>query len=392
MKNIAVVSCYFIRNYGSVLQSYATEKYIENLGFNCQTVSVEELKPLLWQKKKEYFRSNFADISLIMSKLPIIRLRVLEKLNFRGVGDQKKKREEYFESFCSRFNLTMENPSDFKQLSLLSSRFDAVLLGGDQLWRPDNIFPDYYTLNWVNPDVKRISLATSFGVSKLDKRSGKAASEFLPLFSAISVREQCGCEIVRRLSGKNALKACDPVFLLSQEEWENLADESACPKEKYAFCYFLGNAKEKIKSISALCKRLGLKAVMLPNLDRYMPKCKDVDVINASPEQFLGLIKNADYIFTDSFHATAFSVIFGKGFLTFNRNGKKKHSTDSRLVSFLESADKMSCLARSSDTDEIYNQLKAIKVSDGLSNLNSEIEKTKNYLKENLMSEESVNV
>lgn len=392
MNRVAVVSCYFIHNYGSILQAYATEKYLRNIGIDCKTVRIDGLTHLLWQKKKEYYKKNKTDFSLIVSKLPLIKLKIFEKINLHNLGTEKDEQVKSFDSFRKRFSLTVEAPSSFDELTALSAEFDTVLLGGDQLWRPDNIYPCYYTLEWVAEKTKRVSLATSFGVSSLDSESTKHAAKFLPTFSGISVREKNGCDIVQNICEKEALQACDPVFLLRCDEWTGIADETVCPKEKYALCYFLGNGRNKIKKINQMCREKGLKTVVIPNLDRYEPAVKNVSVLNASPEQFLGLIKNAEYIFTDSFHCTAFSVIFGKRFLVFRRFGKKKHGTDSRIVSFLNTAGLKFRLAQSDEPDMIFSMPDEVISADNNALLQNEITKTKDFLRAHLIAEEKVNV
>lgn len=387
MKKVAVVSCYFIRNYGSVLQAYATEKYLKKQSVQCQTLCTQALQPLLWKKKKEYYRQNRHDFALLSSKLPLLWLRLLEKLNWRGIGAEKRSRLAAFDRFITRFSLTEEKPADFQALTGLSAQFDTVLLGSDQLWRPDNMYPGFYTLEWVQENVKKVSFATSFGVAQLDGKSAERAARFLPRFSAISVREKNGCDIVKKVSGKDALQACDPVFLLDREEWSALADESACPKEKYVVCYFLGKGKGKIKKIVEICRKKGLKAIVIPNLDRYESAVKGASVCNASPEQFLGLVKNAQCVFSDSFHASAFAVLFGRRLCAFRRSGEKKHSTDSRIVSFLELANKTACLAQSSEESQLLSRLEAPLEREIHPGLLQEIEKTKAFLEENLFSE-----
>lgn len=392
MNKVAVVSCYFINNYGSILQAYATEKYLRNIGINCKTVRIDGLTPLLWQKKKEYYKKNKTDFSLIASKLPMIKLKFYEKFNLFNLGTKKTELIKSFNNFRKRFFLTEEAPSSFDELTTLSTNYDTVLLGGDQLWRPDNIYPCYYTLEWVDKKVKRVSLATSFGVSSLDIESAKHAEKFLPTFSGISVREKNGCDIIRNICNTEVLQACDPVFLLERNEWTDIADESSCPKEKYALCYFLGNGRNKVKKIKQLCHEKGLKTVVIPNLDKYEPIDKNVSVCNASPEQFLGLIKNAEYIFTDSFHCTAFSVIFGKPFLVYRRFGQKKHGTDSRIISFLKTAGILSHLATSDEPDKIISIQDEIVSSENNSLLQNEIMKTKCFLQKHLIFEEKINV
>lgn len=334
---LGVVSCYFINNYGSVLQSYALQEYLCGKGAVCDTISAEGLKPYLNAQKKRYYLHNCYRIGLFLAKLPLIRLKVLQKLNINRLGERFCERRDKFDAFRKRIRLSQSSASSLAELTALSTSYDAVILGSDQLWRPDNIYPDYYTLSWVPNEVKRCSYATSFGVSHLDGYSMKKAAEFLPRFSAISVREQNGCSIVKAASGKEAVVVCDPVFLLPQEEWRCIADASACPEGKYIFAYFLGSGAESRRFLHALSQQTGLPIAAVIHNDSYVAADESIDYPLAScgPEEFIGLIAGAEYVCTDSFHAMAFSTIFRRSFFAFNRFRSRKHGTNSRVRSFL---------------------------------------------------------
>ena len=333
---IALVSCYFIDNYGSILQSYATQQYFKSKGVTCHTVAVEKIRPLLKKAKLRYYLRNAWDCGLLRSKLPMVKLSVLEKIGLHKIGNARKERHNRFEAFRQRLAYT-QAASSFEELRRISQEYDGVVLGSDQLWRPDNIFPGYYTLEWVSPKTKRLSLATSFGVSQLDRYSQKRARDFLRRFSAISVREAEGAAIVQTATGQTAAVVCDPVLLLEAEEWNALADTGLCPDRDYIFAYFLGNSKKHRAFVKDLSVRTGLPVVTVPFVDCY---CKEDAKAafcfpEAGPEQFLGLLRNAKYVCTDSFHASAFSVLFEKQFFVFDRFHTKRGNTNSRIHSFL---------------------------------------------------------
>ena len=333
---IALVSCYFIDNYGSILQSYATQKVFRSFGAECDTVAAEKLLPGLRKAKARYYCRNLWRVGLLRSKLPKFWLAVMQKTGFRQMNVIAKQRHERFDAFRSRLQYTRACDS-FGALGLLSKEYDAVVLGSDQLWRPDNIFPGYYTLEWVAPKVKRMALATSFGVSQLDRASRKRAEAFLPEFASISVREPEGAAIVQALTGKEAAVVCDPVLLLSSAEWKTLADTSLCPNEDYIFTYFLGTEKRNRTFAWALAAETGLPIVSVPFVDCYRKEDTRADYCfpACSPEQFLGLLMNAKYVCTDSFHASAFSVLFEKQFFAFCRFHAKSGNTNGRVLAFL---------------------------------------------------------
>lgn len=360
MMKIAIISCYFIDNYGSILQSYATQKYLTNQNLDCQTVSIEKLRPFLNSAKKRYYLNNIFNFGLLMSKFPMIKLKLLEKFNIQNLGTYIRSRREGFEDFRKLFSFTHKKCANLEELNELSKKYDVVVLGGDQLWRPDNIFPGYYTLEWVDENTRRVSLATSFGISHLDSCSQKRARSFLNDFDALSVREKEGVDIIFSLTNKTAILACDPVFLLSADEWKSIADTSLCPDGDYIFTYFLGDNKKHREFVKSISKKTGLPIVSIPFVDSYTKADNDADLIlpQSSPQSFLGLISNAKYVCTDSFHATAFSVMFEKQFITLKRFSTKKGNTNSRISSFLSSIGLASrCVEPNEFTDEVFDDI-----------------------------------
>lgn len=337
---LGIVSCYFINNYGSILQAYALQEYLSARGIECDTISVEELKPYLDAKKRQYYFHNIHKFDLLASKLPMIYLKALQKINYRNLGQMYGERVRSFDDFRKNFNLSNESAASPEQLTDLSAMYDMLVLGSDQLWRPDNIFPEYYTLSWAPDNIPKVSYATSFGVSELDGHYKSRAKAFLNRFSAISVRESSGQHLVKELTGKVPCLVCDPVFLLTKDQWNTLSDTSRCPNKKYIFTYFLGEGRECRKFAEELSAVTGLPVSGIVHNDSYVASDEDIDypIDACTPNEFLGLISNAEYTCTDSFHAAAFSTIFNKNFFAFNRFKSQKHGTNSRIESFLRMA------------------------------------------------------
>ncbi len=365
---IAIISCYSTNNYGSILQAFATENYFAKKG-DCHTVATEGIRPFLLNEKKKYYLKNIYRLPLLISKYPQAKLAFLRKI----IPSEKKlfqSRLKKMNDFRKKFSFVGSNATSLQELSEVVKDYDIAVLGGDQLWRPDNILPGYYTLEWVPDNVRKVSFSTSFGVSHLDNKSKEIANRFLRRFEAVSVRENTACGMIKEITGQSAVQVCDPVFLVDSNAWKEMADTSCCPDGGYIFSYFLGNKKWHRKYVERISRKTGLPIVRISSLDSYLPMDKrvDVDCIDASPEQFLGLIKNAKYVCTDSFHVTAFSVMFHRDFSVFKRHSGKKHATNGRLDSFLktlsleercvESIDDI-CLDRIdySETDEKINAL-----------------------------------
>ena len=217
--------------------------------------------------------------------------------------------------------------------------YSAFVVGSDQLWLPSNIAADYYTLNFVPDDIKKVAYATSFGVSRLPKRQANAAKGFLSRLDDIYVRETSGQKLIKELTGKDVRIVCDPTLLFSAEEWNAMAPPERRIKEPYVLCYFLGNNPQHRKWAKQLSDATGCKIVQLMHLDEYIKSDEgvaDYPLYEVDSLEFVGLIREAEYVLTDSFHCTIFSTLFRKRFFAFRRySNDSAVSTNSRLYSLL---------------------------------------------------------
>ena len=103
---LGIVSCYFINNYGSILQSYATQEYLRSKKIDCDTVSVEKLKPYLYSKKKQYYLHSLLNPGLFLSKYSMLKLKIQQKINFKKLGNSQRERVAKFDEFRKKFILS----------------------------------------------------------------------------------------------------------------------------------------------------------------------------------------------------------------------------------------------------------------------------------------------
>jgi len=339
MKKTALVTCYFMDNYGSVLQAYATQKLLDDKGIENETINIENLLPIINKRKMGYFVKNIVRPDIIREKSKTIKKKIVEKTNKNNFGTNLALRKKEFRNFRKCFHLT-EAFHSFEELSSASEKYKNVIIGSDQLWLPSNIAGDYYTLNWVPETVSKISFATSFGISALDKHSQDRAVHFLRKFDAISVREKSGADIVKSLIGLEPKIVCDPTLMFGAEEWTTFEKETNLSCGNYIFCYFIGNNREHRQFVRKLKKLTGYKIVGLLHIDEYIKSDEmfvDEALYGISPDEFVSLIHNAAYVCTDSFHCTVFSVMFEKNFFVFKRFQKNTSvSTNSRIFSLLK--------------------------------------------------------
>ncbi len=385
MKKVGIVSCYFKNNYGSLLQAYATQEILNKFELENETFNID--KNIDFKNgKKNFYKTQIFNISFINSKLGMIWLKIYKKLN-RKLGKNINIREQKFKEFRKEFNLSKDFYT-YKELNKASKNYSGIIVGSDQLWLPVNVVSDYYTLNWVDEKINKISLATSFGISEIPDKYNNIYKKFLNRLNYISVREESGCELVKSLIGKDAEIVCDPTILLTKKDWLKVQEKEPIIKEKYILCYFLGKNIEHRKFVERLKKETGYNIVSLNHCDeyvRYSDKFADITPYDIGPKEFVNLIRNAQYVCTDSFHGTVFSLINNVKFFTFERYKSKNNrvSTNSRIYSLLKIMNLENRILKG--TEEITEVLKD-KID--FKNVNKELEKlrekTINFLKNSL--------
>lgn len=340
-------------NYGNRLQNYALQEVLLELGNNVETLH----NP--WNDK-EGSRSNC--ILSITKKIIFFITKKPERYGRRIKFDYFNKKNIYFSKFW--INKTQDK-------KIASSYYDLFICGSDQVWNSEaKEITGKYFADFAESK-KRASYAASFGIDDVIESRKEEFSSYLNGMKYISVREERGIKIVKDLTGKKAIQHIDPTLLLTAEKWEEIATKSLVPYEKYIFCYFLGKP-----STNLLNK---LKEYQIKNNINTFILCNDLNSMgnNVGPSDFIALIQNAEFILTDSFHGTVFSILFHKPFFTYSRNGVKKNM-DSRITSLLNLL-KLNNRFENYEFDmkEIYD----IDFTEAISILNLEREKAINYLK-----------
>ncbi|MBQ7215757.1 MAG: polysaccharide pyruvyl transferase family protein [Synergistaceae bacterium] len=196
--------------------------------------------------------------------------------------------------------------------------YDFAVVGSDQVWHiwsHDQSTAEYYYLAFM-PREKRVAYAPSFGFSEFSEIDREFHKTGLQGFDRLSSREQEGCRLIKELTGADAELVADPTLLLNADMWRAYAQKpSAEIPERYVLCYFLGRISPEYASVIRSIAG-GLPVVNLYNIQTSLDF---PPYFMAAPEEFLYLVDHADFVCTDSFHGTAFSVNFGKNFLTFPR-------------------------------------------------------------------------
>lgn len=311
-------------NYGNRLQNYALTQLLKTYG-DCNTAKFDSFI----STPRAYYKLRAKDMLHISGMKTGVRaslhlLSAEDELKWQRFQKMKHFTKEYMPN--NRFGLT-----EYKGLvSQAGASFDTVVLGSDQIWNPNWLSQKDLGLrlgSFAQPGVRVISYAASFGVSVVeDPKAREVFSKYLPRLSSISVREDAGKALVEQLSNREATVVLDPTLMIPTEKWLSITHSFVPEDEKYVLTYFLGKPTERQE------QRIQQFAKEHHCAIRRMIDLRDPKDYAAGPEDFVELFSKAQYVFTDSYHACCFSILFQKQFTVFARAGyNKSKNMNSRM-------------------------------------------------------------
>ena len=289
-------------NYGAVLQAYALQTVLDQLGTTSQIIDYvrpvkEESVFFPWWGFKNCIINGFTLLHYTKAKLRYARFQEFRK-NF--------------------FRISPKSYHSCEELEKAPPEGDAFICGSDQIWRPvlDHNRLRVYYLDFISAKkVKKIAYAPSFGVSSV---SGEFMQFIRPLINDIpylSVREKTGQQIISQAAEREAQIVLDPCLLLRPEDWSPIA-LPPCVDPPYVLVYCQSQRRSFRDLVRHLKKLTRLPVVVIsPTALNLIPDADHV-IFEAGPQEFVGLFANASCICTNSFHATAFSLINRRPFWT----------------------------------------------------------------------------
>lgn len=326
-KRIKIVTWLGNGNFGTSLQSYALYHFLSIKGYDCSILSSFNYKHF---SLKGYLK-------MILSALGIMKIR--ERRKIKKAIDSRKlmKLSEFFEH-----NIRQESVSNPWQYRNLLKNTDVFCVGSDQVWNAYFNFSPFNFLDFAG-NVKRISYASSMGTKDFPEEYKETIKNLLLKFAHISLRETTGREAVSRLTGRNDIKTVlDPTFLLTTKDWNPVSEQSrmeiSLPKN-YMLVYLIGNNDNYPKQVRELQTKTGIEnVIVIPAVENPNFEIKGSIVYrDAAVPEFVKLLKEAAWVCTDSFHATALSINIGKNFTEFLRfKDSDTGSQNSRIYDVLE--------------------------------------------------------
>lgn len=333
---IGIITHYYKScNYGGNLQAFALVMALRNNGFDAEQITydlkIDSVKVSAWNS---------------VSKNPLVLVRrMLGKLKrfycknvvYKKFGDINQKKERAFSDFNKKTIPHSEKVYDESNIAESVNEYDAFVTGSDQVWNFTWYRPEFF-LDFVPSNKIKISYAASMAMTTLTEAQQEIVKESLKDFKKISVREERTIDLISDLVPVPPCLTLDPTLLLDSCDWDAVATKRLVEKE-YVFCYFLGENRKSRKLAEQYARKHNLTLVTIPHAsgvkfeDIYFAK-NGVKIIDASPTDFVSLIKNSKIVLTDSFHAVVFSNIYKKQYVVFNRS--KHAEMSSRIFDITE--------------------------------------------------------
>lgn len=295
MKKVGIVTFHQALSYGAKLQAYALQKFLEYNGvendiidYTCHFMYTRLIRPIRVGNKHK------------------LKSFVRSLITMRQTGIDRRKSVEFRNKY-----MKLSRPFDADNIKEASDEYSAFIAGSDQVWSPTCVgFDPVYFLNFARPEQK-YSYAASIAVKELPADKKDDYKRLLSDYQAFSVREESAAAIISELLGRESEVNIDPTLLLTEQQWDKISKPVV--NEPYIFLFNVKKSFHLIDYAKRLSKKTGLKIYYLQK--ERIHKVKGVTYLDpVTANEFVGLIKNAEYVCTNSFHGTAFSIIYKKKF------------------------------------------------------------------------------
>ena len=363
---IKTITCHDVYNVGASLQAYALSTYLIDLGHDVEIINY----------KPDYLiHYKLTGLNNEKYDFPIIRILYQVAKLPKRIYDRFGKRKKEFDYFTNNYlNITSHTYASNDDLKSNLPLADVYFAGSDQIW--NTIFkngrdPAFY-LDFVGDNGIKASYAASFATETINEKYKNNVEKWVSNLDYISVREKSGLNILKDLGVSNAIQVLDPVFLLDRDKWSSI-EKKLNIDEKYILIYDFDLNPTILSSAKKIAKERNWKIYSI-----LKNKNCDRSFYNEGPSAFIYLIRNAQLIISNSFHATAFSIIFKKNFLVFNRN----EAINTRMKDLLEMFGLETRIVDENNIPSLNISYKLIS-----NNIEEEINKSKEYIQNVLKGE-----
>lgn len=324
MYKVATITFHHAHNFGSVLQAYALQEFVESLAEKENKkleYTIIDFYPKVQKELYNIFKSKKNPQNIIKN---VFSLLYLKKLKIKH-----KKFDEFIEEYC---NLSKRYETE-EELKNNYPKADCYISGSDQLWNVRaSDFSKVYYYNFLPDSCRRVSYAASLGPLKIDwsRYDAIGCSEFLNHYAAVSVREQGSLENIQAISNIECSIHVDPTLLIAVEKWRKIESKANYNDGKYILLYCLEPSKKQLAIANAISEEIGLPILVLRYNNKNDMFNHYIKKYDAGPEDFLAYIDHAALVLSSSFHGTAFSILYNKPFYCLNG------MEDNRIASLLK--------------------------------------------------------
>lgn len=317
---ISLITRHAITNYGSLLQTYATQTVLKKMGCDVEVIDYIpqdehhfNITKSLLQKNEQWNSNIFKRIAYLLIQAPGYFLAGIKFENLRRTLLNLSDR------YTTLDELTKDKP-----------QADIYCTGSDQVWGPigSKIFDPAYFLSFADNNEKKVAFGSSFGRVEFSSSTLDTYKKMLAKYNAVSVREKSAVDIIANMNLTIPYHVLDPTLFLTSNEWNKLLKKNI--NKRYVLIYQLHSNSEMDIYAKKFAKQVKLPLIRITPMLHHL-KRGGWPIFLPGPEDFLSYIKNADYMITDSFHGTAFAVNFGTQFVNILPEG-----TQTRNQSLLE--------------------------------------------------------
>lgn len=318
-KRIEIITIIDYGNYGNRLQNFALSQILGTYA-KCRTINI-------WNNSGSVLFSKVRSVTILLKNA------IKAVLSFIPLSNRafELRRVRQGAKFTKKFvpNNKLSVAAYCGHTSNIHIPVSCIVIGSDQVWNYRWLSNEDLSLrlgSFVPKDIPIISYAASFGVSEVDDEAKPIFQKYLPRLKAISVREDRGAELVKEMTGLDATVVLDPTLMLTTEQWNMITRGFVPNDDHYVLTYFLGKpSEEQERAIQTYAKTHDCRIRRILDL-------RDKDTYLAGPQDFVELFSKAQYVFTDSYHACCFSILYHKQFTVFNRVGMEgKANMNSRM-------------------------------------------------------------
>ena len=373
MKSIGIITIHNCQNnYGGALQCFGLYEYLRSQGYPVEVIDLHRpnnadfIDSIRFRNMRS--RRSFCSIAKGWIK-ELLGIRRLHNPHFRPTWNPNA--GERFAEFNSRVKIS--SPYCFiPDLYKNPPKYDVYISGSDQLWNPDQPYCiEPYFLTFVkDKKALKLSYGTSIGLPEISNKEKFLFRKWLSSYDEISVRERQACQLLESVTGRMIYRVPDPTFLIDSDEWIRMAVEPRS-KQDYVLIFNLGQDESMIQTGIEIARKMICKVKVIDQ-NYSFPESQMVEVVaDAGPLEFVGLIRYARLVLTNSFHCTVFSIITGtRNFYTYIA---PESNRGSRIVDLLDTFQL---------SDHIFNTMNTILSNAQLPNVEIDAVHMRNIMKQ----------